>query len=108
MDNDIRKGIYFDLDTKALERYYPKAAWRSAYDDVRMFMEQNGFLHEQGSGYHSELPMTESDALLVISELKDRFAWINKCVGVCTIADVPETYDISHMFDKTADVRERV
>jgi hypothetical protein len=26
--------------------------------------------------------------------------WLNHCVRVCTIADVPVTFDISYMFDK--------
>ena len=30
-----RKRISFDLDTKALQTYYPKANWRNAYEDIK-------------------------------------------------------------------------
>jgi virulence-associated protein VapD len=107
MDENVRKGIHFDLDTNALKKYHPSKNWRKAYDDVRVFMEDKGFVHEQGSGYHSNEPMSESDALYCIQQMRKRHVWLHKCVKVCTIADVPVTYDISAMFDKSRNVPER-
>jgi len=104
---EIRQGIHFDMDTKALEKYYPKPSWRKAYDDVCKFLEENGFEHEQGSGYHSVLPMKRAKAVKIIRKMIKKHSWLNKCMNVCTIADVPVTYDISHMFNKGANVPER-
>lgn len=33
-----RKQLTFDIDTKTLEIYYPKANWRHGYDDIRGFL----------------------------------------------------------------------
>jgi virulence-associated protein VapD len=96
----VRQGIHFDMDTKALKKYYPKPSWRNAYDDVCKFLEANGFEHEQGSGYHSKSEMLQPEALRIIAKMLKKYPWLNKCVKVCTIADVPTTYDISHLFNK--------
>ena len=104
---EVRQGIHFDMNTKALQIYYPKSAWRAAYDDVRKFFEQNGFEHEQDSGYHSIHPMTQSDAMVIMADMRAAFPWLNKCVKICTIADVPTTYDLTPLFDKNVDIPER-
>jgi virulence-associated protein VapD len=96
----IRQGIHFDMNTKALSLYYPKPSWRAAYDDVKSFLSRNGFEHTQGSGYHSTKPMTQADAVNVLTEMLDVLPWLHKCVRVCTVTAVPETYDLMPLFDK--------
>ena len=78
----VRQGIHFDLDTKALQRYYPDDSWQSAYNDVRTFLRRNGFVHEQGSGYHSIEPMTQADAVSVLTEMLDVYHPIQR-MPVC-------------------------
>ena len=95
MDSLQRKGINFDLNTQALKEYYPKGDWHNAYADVRDFFEANGFEHIQGSGYHSVEAMSEAKAMAVIYQMTKEFPWLNYCVNVCTISDVPELFDIS-------------
>jgi len=50
MNNQQRKGINFDLDTKKLKKNYPKEKgdWHNAYNIMRIFFEQEGFEHIQG------------------------------------------------------------
>jgi len=103
----VRQGIHFDMDTIALEKYYPKAAWRAAYDDVKGFLGKNGFEHEQGSGYHSVKPMTQADAVIVLGKMLDAYPWLHKCVKICTVADVPATFDVTNLFDKNTAIPER-
>ncbi|MCU6762999.1 Uncharacterised protein [uncultured Roseburia sp.] len=102
MDSAQKKGINFDLDTIALQIYYPKSDWHNAYYDVRAYFERNGFEHIQGSGYHSHKAMSEAKAMTVIYQMTKEFPWLNECVGICTISDVPELYDISHVFEREA------
>ncbi|MCL2087718.1 MAG: hypothetical protein FWH05_09040 [Oscillospiraceae bacterium] len=92
------------MDTKALKLNYPQKSWRKAYDDIRSFLEKNGFMHEQGSGYHSKEPMSRFEAIGVIDKMLETHPWLNECVRVCTIANVPEQFDISHMFVKKTDI----
>ncbi len=102
MDDTQRKGINFDLDTESLKVYYPKRDWHNAYKDVRQYFTNNGFEHIQGSGYHSIHIMSETKAMAVIYKMTKTLPWLNFCISVCTISDVPELYDIAHAFEREA------
>ena len=104
MDDKQQKGIYFDLDSKLLERYYPKKDWHNAYKDVRLFLEKEGFEHIQGSGYHSKDPLSEVKVMAIIHRMIKAMPWLEQCVNVCTISDVPITTDITHVFRRTKDI----
>ncbi len=99
MDDSQRKGINFDLDTKALQKNYTNGDWHNAYNDIKNFFKINGFEHIQGSGYHAIKPMSELKAMGVIYKLIKTYPWIKNCVKVCTIADILETYDITNVFN---------
>ena len=103
MNSGQKKGINFDLDTNALKIHYTEGDWRNAYYDVRNFFKKNGFEHIQGSGYHTLMPMSEPDVMTIVYRMTKRFPWINYCVSVCTLADVPEAFDISHVFVREAE-----
>lgn len=102
MDSTQRKGIDFDLDTALLKEHYPKGDWHNAYYDVRSYFEKNGFEHIQGSGYHSLMAMSEANAMAMIYKMTRELPWLNYCVSVCTISDVPELFDITHVFSREA------
>lgn len=53
---ETRKELHFDLGTAALSENYNSIrpnAWRGAWSLIRIFMEHNGFIHTQYSGYES-------------------------------------------------------
>ena len=49
-----RKQLTFDIDTKTLEIYYPKANWRHGYDDIRGFLKREGKVENAGRSAGSE------------------------------------------------------
>lgn len=54
---DTRKELHFDLGMAALSENYVSIrpnAWRGAWTLIRNFMERNGFVHTQYSGYESK------------------------------------------------------
>lgn len=53
-----RKQITFDLDTKALQKYYPGESWNNAYEVIKKHMLKNNFVWLQGSVYVSREPWT--------------------------------------------------
>ena len=59
-----RKQITFDLDTKALQTYYPKANWRNAYEVIKNHMKNNGFSWIQGSAYISKEPISSRRVIM--------------------------------------------
>lgn len=78
--NKKLKSIAFDLDTKALQKYYTKGNWHNAYNDIRMFMEKNNFKHIQGSVYDSITKMTNYELEILLDNLCNKFDWFPKCV----------------------------
>ena len=40
-------------------------------------------------------------------QMTKEFPWLNYCVNVCTISDVPELFDISHVFAREAERLEK-
>lgn len=61
MERKYFKALNFDLDTHQLQKHYPGANYRQAYDDLCRFFKKHRFLHRQGSGYLSEDKLTTAD-----------------------------------------------
>ena len=68
---DTRKELHFDLGTAALSENYSSIrpnAWRGAWTLIQIFMERNGFIHTQYSGYESLAMMPIDKAMAVNSD----------------------------------------
>lgn len=87
---DTRKELHFDLGMAALSENYVSIrpnAWRGAWTLIRNFMERNGFVHTQYSGYESKAAMPIDKALAVMEELQQRYPWFKGSSGI--IVPVP-------------------
>ena len=107
MDNETRKQIAFDLDTKQLEIYYPKRHWQSAYDDIKNFMKKNGFEWRQGSVYISKDTFNIYDVSSTILHLVQNCSWLNKCMRDCVVTNIGKSYSQNDLFDKNANIKTR-
>ncbi|MBQ3541242.1 MAG: hypothetical protein IJA40_05815 [Phascolarctobacterium sp.] len=96
------KLITFDLDTKALEFYYPNKNWNNAYNEIRKFLEKNDFEHIQGSVYKSVIPLEHSDVSIRLRKLKKRFHWLDKSVNGISLTNIDIKVDISDMFSESS------
>ena len=67
---ETRKQIAFDLDTKALETYYPSESWNNAYEVIKRHMLKNGFSWLQGSVYVSKKQVTSAEVTNILDELE--------------------------------------
>ena len=74
------KAFNFDLSVRALQENYPGTNYRQAYQDIRQFLEDNGFEHRQGSGYRSINEMSDIEVTLLVVRLGRSFPWLGKCV----------------------------
>ena len=102
-----RKQIAFDLDTKALEKYYPSENWNNAYNVVRRHMTNNVFLWQQGSVYVSEKPITSTQITHILDELVGKNPWLNLCMRDCRETNIRRAHDKNHLFDKSVKVPTR-
>ena len=83
-----RKQIVFDLDTNALQRYYPTENWRNAYEIIKRHMRVNDFEWQQGSVYVSEKPLPAREVSQIIKILVKDNPWINTCMRDCTVTSI--------------------
>lgn len=95
-----RKQITFDLDTHAMQEYYPSRNWNYGYEIIKRNMEQNGFVWLQGSVYVSQKPMSNFQVQNLIRNLVKENPWLNKCMRDCRETNIGREHDLNHMFDK--------
>ncbi|MDE7311662.1 MAG: hypothetical protein K2N87_08630 [Eubacterium sp.] len=81
-----RKQITFDLDTKALQKYYPGESWNNAYEVIKKHMLKNNFVWLQGSVYVSREPL---------------------CMRDCRETNIGKEHSKNHVFDKAAEMKPR-
>lgn len=96
-----RKQITFDLSQEALEAHYPRGEraqsehhYRKAYQDIRRFMEKQGFMWRQNSVYVSEAPMTTMDIVLLSQRMAEKLPWLRLCVKEITATDIGAQYSL--------------
>ena len=99
-----RKQVTFDLDTKALEKYYPSDNWNYAYEIIRKHMTKNRFVWMQGSVYASKMPITSAEVTNILDELIEENPWINRCMRDCRETNIGREHSKNHLFDKDADI----
>lgn len=102
-----RKQIAFDLDTKALKKYYPSDSWQNAYDVIKRHMKKNNFIWLQGSVYVSEKSMTVHNVSNILKDLVAKNPWLNLCMRDCRETDLGKEHDKNYIFDKNANIPTR-
>lgn len=99
-----RKQITFDLDTKALEKYYPTKNWHNAYEVIKRHMISNDFEWLQGSVYITKEPVSQTRVSIVLKNLVKKNPWLNLCMRDCRETNIGKEHSKNHLFDKSTDV----
>ena len=97
---ESRKMITFDLDTAALQLYYPKENWQYAYEVIKNHMRKNGFSWKQGSVYTSDKRMTFPQADQIVRAVVRKNIWLHKCMRDCATTNIGAQFDNNHNFNK--------
>jgi len=93
---ETRKELHFDLGTAALSENYNSIrpnAWRGAWSLIRIFMEHNGFIHTQYSGYESIAVMPIDKAMAIMEKLQQRYPWFKDSLLAASVTEVGERHD---------------
>lgn len=98
-----RKSINFDLDTKLLQKFYPKDNWRYAYKEIQSFLEDKDFEHRQGSGYVSSKPVLMSEMQDLVEQLVTKFDWLTLCVKEFDVTSVGKQFSFIDVMESTYD-----
>lgn len=98
MKSDQKKySINFDLSTEELREHYSKEHPEGAYFKIRNFLEKKGYVHVQGSGYHSAERISLQKNYDVLNELKEKYEWIKYSVKSMYLTEIGERYDATYL-----------
>lgn len=95
-----RKQITFDLDTKALEKYYPGDSWNNAYEIIKRHMIKHDFVWLQGSVYVSKNPLASRKVTIILDELVENHSWFHLCMRDCRETNIGKEHSKNHVFNK--------
>ena len=98
------KLLTFDLDTNELKKYYPTNNWHNAYEDIKKYMQKNGFEWIQGSGYMSKTPISTIRVYKIIGNFINNNPWINLCMRDCRVANIDSYSNLNILFNKSLNV----
>lgn len=94
---EIRFSFNFDLSIELLKQFYPSQSvegFRSAWGDIKYFMEKNDFMHSQYSGYESVSGMSYAKAYIILEDLNKKFPWFAKCASAATLTEIGDRYNV--------------
>ena len=93
-------AITFDFDTELLEQLYHDDSWRNAYQDVRRFLEANGFENKQGSVYFALDEIDATDCIAVVQDLADEYDWFVPSLRDIRMLRIEENNDMMTVLDR--------
>lgn len=104
---ESRKQIAFDLDTRALQDYYPSEDWRNSYEIIKRHMMKNGFIWLQGSVYVSQNTMSTGKVTRILRKLVKANPWLNLCMRDCRETNIGKEHSKNHLFDRSVEIESR-
>ncbi len=104
MERKYFKALNFDLDTHQLQKHYPGANYRQAYDDLRRFFKKHQFSHRQGSGYISKDKLATADIYDLMDDLSQQLPWIGVCVSKIDVTNVGRQHDLTELLKSSEDI----
>lgn len=87
-------AIAYDFDTACFKESYHNDSWQNAYGDLKKFMHKKGFTTVQGSVLYGDETVTMVGAMMAITELCQKYQWVNSCVKDIRILRILENDDL--------------
>ena len=81
-----QKAINFDLDTNQMKGFF--ADYTKGYFKIRKAFTQNGFEHEQGSGYISKEKLKYVEVIDIIRTIVKAEPWFYLCCKKFLVTDI--------------------
>ncbi len=99
-NEETRKLITFDIDTKELEKYYPTNNWKHVYEIIKKYMLKKNFEHIQGSVYVSKEPITYYRVIAISKTLVSRYPYLHKSIRGMIVTEVGEVFNMNFLLNR--------
>lgn len=93
-------AIAFDLEVAALKEHYSGNTHTNGYNDVRKFLGDRGFGHQQGSVYFGDSSVDAVSCVLTVQEMSETFPWLRHCVKDIRMLRIEENNDLAAAVNK--------
>ena len=87
-------AIAFDFDTEKLKNNYPGPSYTNAYGEVRKFLAEKGFSHQQGSLYYGDVKVTQVSAMIAVLEMSEELGYLRDSVADIRILQLLNADDL--------------
>ncbi|MEG1740073.1 MAG: hypothetical protein RR250_02005 [Akkermansia sp.] len=87
-------AIAFDLDTAKLKETYDKNSWQNAYNEIKSFLENEGFTRQQGSVYFGD-KVNAVTCIIATQKMAAQFSWFSDSVKDIQMLRIEEHSDLS-------------
>ena len=68
-------AIAFDLDTEMLKKTYHNESYNNAYLDIKNYLQEKGFIPQQGSVYFGDSTIDAVKTILTVQGLSRKYSW---------------------------------
>lgn len=87
-------AIAFDMNTHALQEFYPSDNWRNAYDDIAREFKAHNFERQQQSLYFGVRGTTPVHCVLAVQAIKQKYPWFVQSVRDLRMMRIEESNDL--------------
>jgi virulence-associated protein VapD len=89
-------AIAFDLVLEELRTHYSVTSPQNAFTEIRVVLEEEGFLWRQGSVYFGEPNRVDAvTCVLVAQRLANELPWFSRCVRDIRMLRIEENNDLA-------------
>lgn len=99
-EEKLIKCYYFDLSTENLREIFSSTS--NAYTKIKDFLNEQGFEHNQHSGYVSKKPLTNAMSYRILREIAKNFTWLDDCVQKFAVTNAPDEMEMQEFLSQNA------
>ncbi len=107
-DDKTRYSINFDLSMEKLRENFSETNPERAYALIAKFLNDEGYEHVQGSGYHSADKIILQDNIDTLAGMHKEFPWLQKCIKSIYLTEIGDIYNVKYVFDDTVSLEKDI
>lgn len=97
----IRKALNFDISDSRLKKFYPSKSYKNGWKDINKYLQRNGFLHRQYSGYVSKNIISMIDVIHIVENMSEYLNWLGYCIKEFDVTIVGNEYSLKNYINQS-------
>lgn len=105
-EKEVRKVIFFDLDTNKLKKHLGKS-YTIAYQQIKESLLKNGFRHIQGSVYETKKEVSYAKVVTELVRILDKYPYLKSCIRDIKVSNISKQYDLNYLLNNDGIPKEK-